>query len=48
MRFYNLKIKEFVEIPDEEVSIKVLKNGARLGQAITKDGDKVAKLLKKE
>lgn len=47
MRFYNLKTRKFVEIPDEKVSIKTLKKGARLAQATTEEGDKVAKLLPK-
>jgi hypothetical protein len=48
MRFYNLKTREFVEVPDDKVSIKTLKKGARLAQATLENGQKVAKLLKKE
>lgn len=47
MKFYHLKSKQFVEVPDNMVSYRPLKNGAVLAQA-NYNGMKLSKITKKQ
>ncbi len=47
MKFYNVKIRESVEVPDSEVTIVTMKNGRKAAQA-TSNGVKMFKILSKE
>ncbi len=51
MRFYSVQIREFIEIPDDQVEIVTMKNGKKAAQAsIDKDGKtlKLFKIISKE
>lgn len=47
MQFYNLKTKEKVEVPDEEVELVTTENGRKAAKAEI-DGMKLFKFLSKE
>lgn len=47
MKFYNVKTRQSVEVPDSEVTVVTMKNGKKAAQA-TKDGMKLFKILSKE
>ena len=47
LKFYNLKTKQSVEIPDSQVTVVTTKNGRKAGSA-TVDGAKFFKFLGKE
>ncbi len=46
MKFYSLKIRNYVEVPEDKIQMVVMKNGKKSAQAtIEKDGQ-VLKLFK--
>ena len=47
MKFYNVKTKQSVEVPDSEVTVVELKNGRKAAEA-TVDGVKLFRILGKE
>ena len=47
LKFYNVKTKQSVEVPDSEVTVVTTKNGRKAGQAQV-DGMKLFKFLGKE
>ncbi len=47
MKFYNVKTKQSVEIPDDKVTVVTTKNGRKAGQAEI-DGMKLFKFLGQE
>ncbi len=51
MRFYSVQIRDFVEVPDNEVEVFTMKNGKKAARATaTRDGRelKLFKILSKE
>ena len=47
MKFYNVKTRESVEVPDSEVTEVTMKNGRKAASAEV-DGTKLFKILSKE
>lgn len=47
MKFYNLKTRQTVEVPDDEVEVITMKNGKKAAKSV-KDGMKLFKILSKE
>ncbi|GIW05929.1 MAG: hypothetical protein KatS3mg060_0734 [Dehalococcoidia bacterium] len=47
MKFYNVKTKQSVEVPDSQVTVVELKNGRKAAEA-TVDGVKLFRILGKE
>lgn len=47
MKFYNVKTRESVEVPDSEVEVVTMKNGKKAGKA-THQGMKLFKILSNE
>lgn len=47
MKFYNVKTRKLVEVPDSDVTVATMKNGRKAAQA-TVDGMKLFKILSKE
>lgn len=47
LKFYNLKLKQSFEVPDDQVTIVTTKNGRKAAQAVV-DGAKFFKFLGKE
>lgn len=47
MKFYNVKTRQAVEVPDSEVTIVTMKNGKKAAQA-TDNGTKMFKIISKE
>ena len=47
MKFYNVKTRQSVEVPDSEVTVVTMKNGKKAAQTV-KDGMKLFKILSKE
>jgi hypothetical protein len=47
MKFYNVKTRESIEIPDKEVTVITMKNGKKAGKANYK-GTNLFKILSKE
>ncbi len=47
MKFYNVKTRTLVEVPDSEVTVVTMKNGKKAAQAVS-NGTKVFKILSKE
>lgn len=46
MKFYNVKTRESVEVPNDQVTVVVMKNGRKAGTAEV-DGVKLFKILSK-
>jgi len=47
MKFYNVKTRQSVEIPDDQVSLVILKNGKKAAKA-EQDGIKLFKIMSTE
>lgn len=47
MKFYNVKTRASVDVPDSEVTVVTMKNGKKAAKA-EKDGMKLFKILSKE
>jgi len=47
MKFYNVKTRQSIEVPDNEVTIVIMKNGKKAAKAI-KDGMKLFKIMSTE
>jgi len=46
MKFYSVQIREYIEVPDDQVEMVTMKNGKKAAKAeVTKDG-RVLKLFK--
>lgn len=47
MKFYNVKTRESVEVPDSEVTVVTMKNGKKAGKASV-NGTNLFKILSRE
>ena len=47
MKFYNVKTRESVDVPDSEITVVTMKNGKKAAQAVS-NGTKVFKILSLE
>jgi hypothetical protein len=47
MKFYNVKTRESIEVPDTEVTVITMKNGKMAGK-VTSNGTTLFKILSKE
>lgn len=47
MKFYNVKTRQLVDVPDSEVTVVTMKNGRKAAQA-TVEGTKLFKILSKD
>ncbi len=47
MKFYNVKTREAVEVPDDQVTVVTMKNGKKAAQTIV-DGTKLFRIIGKE
>jgi hypothetical protein len=47
LKFYNVKTRQSVDVPDNDVTVVTMKNGKKAAQAV-KDGMKLFKILSKE
>jgi hypothetical protein len=47
LKFYNVKIRQFVEVPDDQVTVITMKNGKKAAKA-EYNGMKLFKILSKD
>lgn len=46
MKFYSLQLREFIEVPDSDVQIIIMKNGKQAAQAVIIRNGRTLKLFK--
>lgn len=46
MKFYSVQIREFIEVPDQDVKVVTMKNGKKAARALVTQNGKELKLYK--